>query len=159
MLKGLVAALFVSGPTPTAANAESIAQGAQSRSRVKGYRLAVVLLLVLSLVFFGYGTVLFCGSHVGAPTTATIVRCHTGGRGGGPNCDGTWTIGGESHTGWIMGEFSSDHHVGSSLDVRVLGGTAFSTTSGKEQIGAWVLGGILAALLVLLIRRGRRAGP
>jgi hypothetical protein len=157
MLRGFTAALFGSPRTTSIADGASEVVG-QRRSPVKGNRLAVVLLVVLTLLFFGYGTVLFYASHVGTPTRATIVRCHTGSRGSGPNCDGMWTIRGESHTGWIMGEFDgSGYHVGSSLDVRVLGGTAFSATSGKEQIAAWTMGGILAALLVFLIRWGRRA--
>jgi DivIVA domain-containing protein len=87
-----------------------------------------MLMAVLSLVAFGVGVYDVYGYRVGTPTTAKVVDC-TGGRNrfSSVTCTGQWSVGGTSYTGRIAGD-SKGHHVGSSLDVRVRGDSAYVAT-------------------------------
>jgi hypothetical protein len=109
----------------------------------------------LALLGFWIGATDLQRYSVGTPTRATVTYCGVGSR---SNCEATWTIGGVSQTGVINGGFwDGADRVGSSLDVRVSNGEAFTPRS--VPVGFALGGGsLLVALcaLILLIRRRSR---
>jgi hypothetical protein len=87
---------------------------------------------VLSLVAFSVGVYDVHGYRVGTPTTATVVDCSgAGNKHSAVFCTGQWSVDGKSYTGRIAGD-SKGIHTGSSLDVRVRGGSAYTATSGNS---------------------------
>jgi hypothetical protein len=97
------------------------------------------------LLAFSWGAHDFYQYRVGTPTTATVAGDCTKVTGGGKNCPGTWSIDGVSHSGQIKTGFRTPS-AGSSLDVRVSGGTAYTA---DESLQPFALGGGL--LLVISI--------
>lgn len=93
------------------------------------------------------------GYLLGTPTTATIDHCASG----GGTCDGSWTVGGESQAGPILGAY--DRHarvIGSQMDVRVHDATAY-TSSYARLIYQAMFGGFIAfAAGVVLLWSARR---
>jgi hypothetical protein len=88
--------------------------------------------------------------HVGTPATVTVTYCSTG---KGSSCEGTWTIDGVSQTGSIETGFGTSAR-GSSLDARVLGRTAYTSTAGYPLL---LIGGVLTVIVVVMFaRRGDR---
>jgi DivIVA domain-containing protein len=114
-----------------------------TRSKPRRYEWAFLPLAILaatfSLVAFGIGVYDVHGYRVGTPTTAKVVDC-SGGRNkySSVTCTGQWSVGGKSYTGRIAGD-GKGYHVGSSLDVRVRGGSAYTATSGNMWFitGTW----------------------
>jgi hypothetical protein len=101
--------------------------------------------------------VLFClagGAHefyeyrAGTPTTATVVSCYSGRY---PTCQGTWTIDGANYTGKMPSTLFNHYEVGSSHDIRVNDGKAYSTAS----VRAWLLraGGIVVLIVLAIVVR------
>jgi len=134
--------------TPTTANATP--EMSPSRRRVlKAYGfntwwpvIGGVLLIVFCL---GGGVYSFSQYRSGTPTTATVVSCH-GVR--DQSCEGTWSIDGTSYTGRMPSNFITGYEVGSTHDIRVTNGKAYSATS----VEAWLLrAGFLAVLIVGVI--------
>jgi hypothetical protein len=145
-----------------------------------GAALVEIGAVVLLLVFFGTAAYNFYAYQAGTPTTATIekynhgcVGAHSGVIGtlvdtnplfdflSVDTCTGTWSVGGTSQSGPIVGVRSIQPH-GSSLDVRVLGGKAYTATSEMHSL-LWATGiaipGIAIALIVWWRRRtGRSTG-
>jgi DivIVA domain-containing protein len=104
-----------------------------------------IVVAVFSLAAFGIGVYDVYAYRVGTPTTAKIVDCHgNGSKHGGVTCRGQWSVGGKSYTGRIAGDLKG-HHVGSSLDVRVRGGSAYTAASGKMW---FIIGTGMGALAV-----------
>jgi hypothetical protein len=107
----------------------------------------------LGLLLLVWGAHVLNQYRVGTPTTATVTHC-SGGRGG--SCAGTWSIGGVPQSGDIeYGFMFSTYSVGSSLDVRVSGGTAYTA---HAWLPGFVFGGVLLAgpLVSLFARMFRR---
>jgi DivIVA domain-containing protein len=113
-----------------------------TRSKPRRYEWAFLPLAILvtafSLVAFGIGVYDVHGYRVGTPTTAKVVSCVGGRRTASVACTGTWSVGGKSYAGRIEGD-GKGYQVGSPLDVRVLGDTAYTATSGNMWfiIGTW----------------------
>ncbi|WP_082976982.1 DivIVA domain-containing protein [Mycobacterium sp. 852002-50816_SCH5313054-b] len=109
-----------------------------------------ILMTVLSLVAFGVGVYDVYGYRVGTPTTAKVVSC-SGGRNKFSNviCTAQWSVGGKSYTGRIAGD-SKGRRVGSSLDVRVHGGSAYTATSGNMWFIMGTGAGVLAVMAFLV---------
>jgi hypothetical protein len=106
----------------------------------------VILLVVMffPLVFLGFGAYEFYQYQSGTPTTATIDHC--GHSGGGPRCTGTWSLGGAPHSGSIKG--NEEYPDGSSVDVRVHGGAAYTASAGNE---GFLAGGLTLAMFAVLL--------
>jgi DivIVA domain-containing protein len=122
--------------------------GTRSKPRRVEWALLPLAILgaVLSLVAFGIGVYDVEGYRVGTPTTATVLDCHRNGNKHTPvYCTGQWSLGGKSYTGRIEGN-SKGYHAGSSLDVRVRGGSAYTATSGKMWFIIGTGAGVLAVL-------------
>ena len=110
---------------------------------------------VIVVVSMGLFAIAFHGRdiyeyHVGTPTKATVDRCDTHGR--HPTCYGTWSIGGRSQTGPIHGADKKNDPVGSTLDVHVSGGTAYTAP------GASYLNILFSTLFTALIAFGAWKG-
>ena len=122
-----------------------------------------ILMAVLSLVAFGVGVYDVYGYRVGTPTTAKVVDCgRNGSKHSARTCRGTWSVGGKSYTGRIAGD-SKGFHVGSSLDVRVRGGSAYTATSANMWFIMGTGAGVLAVVAFLVTffagRRPTDAAP
>ncbi len=105
-----------------------------------------ILMAVFSLAAFGVGVYDVYGYRVGTPMTATVLSCHRNGNKHTPlYCTGQWSLGGKSYTGRIEGD-SKGYHVGSSLDVRVRGGSAYTATSGNMWFIVGTGAGVLAVV-------------
>jgi hypothetical protein len=121
-------------------------QAPRRRRLTKATLVGIALWAALPLIHFGYGTYELYGYGLGTPTTATVVSCRaprTRGAGifgvlSSHNCRATWKIGAESHTGPIEGP-KSGYDVHSSVDVRVLGNTAFTPAGIAWQFVAGVI--------------------
>jgi hypothetical protein len=136
---------------------------------VKGRVLGILL---VSLFLLGGLGMLAGGIHqvivkeTGEQTTARITECHkSGGRYRSDVCTGMWVAGGSllarGHvvTGTVDGADSGD--LGHTLDVRLSGGTAY-TTSLRVPIILIVIGlalTVFGARLVLIAVRGNRGRP
>jgi hypothetical protein len=131
--------------TPTTTNATS--EMSPSRRRVlKAYGfntwwpvIGGVLLIVFCL---GGGVYSFNQYRSGTPTTATVVSCH-GVR--DRSCEGTWNIDGMSYTGRMPSNFITGYNVGSTHEIRVTDGRAYSAAS----VEAWLLRAGFVAVLIL----------
>jgi hypothetical protein len=93
------------------------------------------------------------GYLLGTPTTATIDHCRSR---GGP-CDGSWSVGGASQTGPILGVYEShDRVAGSRMAVHAHDATAY-TASYARLINVALAGGFIAfATGVFLLWSARR---
>jgi hypothetical protein len=103
-------------------------------------------------VIGGFLLIAFClggGAHefykyrAGTPTTATVVSCH-GAR--YPHCEGKWSIDGAPYTGRMPSTLLNRYEVGSTHDIRVTDGGAYSTAS----VQAWLLRAVGIAVLIVL---------
>lgn len=75
--------------------------------------------------------------QAGTPTTVTVTHC-TSGR--GAYCEGKWTVNGWSQSGQIMNsKIFGAYPVGSSLDVHIWKGTAYTSTAAYFPLGVGVL--------------------
>jgi hypothetical protein len=132
--------------------------GYNRRSALRRFRRLNALVgigaLVVSLVGFGVGAYSVYAYQAGTPTKATIVSCWRS-KGTGRTCQGTWTIDGASHRGRINGKLDDSQKVGSSVDVHVFGGKAYTTAWDKWWfIAGGVVGGLgLFVLLFPLYRK------
>jgi len=127
--------------------------------------LAPVVVLVAGLAFLAGGIFELVVQETGRPARATIVDCEdVAGKYGGSTCRGTWVAGGSllegGHVviGTVDGATRSD--LGHSIDVRLSGGRAYTTSLRVPIIllalGACSLvGGVFAARG--LLRKARRA--
>jgi hypothetical protein len=97
---------------------------------------ATIIVAGLALFGFGWGAHDLNQYRVGTPTTATVTACGGGGKMGG-YCTGTWSIDGVPQTGDIEHGFIPP--VGSSLDVRVSGGAAYTADASILSFGVGVL--------------------
>jgi hypothetical protein len=126
-------------------------------SRLGRSLVIVTLLLLVSLVCFGISAHRFYRYEAGTPTTATVVRCESHGK--GSTCYGTWNVGGQSQTGLIRGPSGP---VGSTVGVRVSDGTAYAGSpvlAFTLSLAATVVLAILFSLFAFrLIKRWSRAG-
>lgn len=118
----------------------------------------IVLVAALPLFYFAMGTYQLYGYGMGRPTTATVVDCHAqrSWRRSGVfhvlstrQCNATWDIGGESHTGSINGP-RGGFDVGTAVNARVLGGTAFTIAGAGWQFFSGVLAVALVPISLLL---------
>jgi hypothetical protein len=145
-----------------------------------GAALVAITAVVFLLVLFGSAAYNFYAYRAGAPTTATIEKYNPGCVGAHPGvtgtlvdtnplfdflgvgtCTGAWSVGGTSQSGPIVGVRSIQPD-GSSLDVHVLGGKAYTATSEMHSL-LWATGiaipGIAIALILWWRRRtGRSTG-
>jgi hypothetical protein len=126
---------------------------ARRRWQTRSYRVAGVVGMVFSLLFFGFGAFQVYGSHVGTPARAKIVSCRSDSN--SSSCQGTWNLDGSDDTGRIWGDVGGLRE-GSSLDVHVLNGWAFA-----PNISAWtfIWGAIFAAAAAWLFVPERRREP
>jgi hypothetical protein len=107
------------------------------------------------LLFFCFGAYHVYAYRVGTPTTATNVQCTEYRH--GQDCAGTWSVGGKSYTGPIIGASGN----ASSLDVRVHDGNAYTANAGRWD---FILGTIMTVTLAAVVafarwRGRRRTGP
>jgi DivIVA domain-containing protein len=119
------------------------------RSKPRRFEMALLFAAIpmtaLTLFFFGIGVYDVYEHRVGTPTTATVVSCSGYGK-HGRACTATWSVGGKSYTGRIEGD-GKGYRVGSSLDLRVRGGSAYTATSGNM----WFIMGAGAGVLLVVI--------
>lgn len=123
--------------------ARSAKQGSPGKAGL-GRRLFIGLLAALvPTIMSGVAMYNAYAYHAGTPTTATNILCTGTGRGRG--CTGTWSLGGESHTGEVRGA----NRDGSS-DVRVYGGIAFTADVVHYifPLGAFMVGLITTTFVV-----------
>ena len=134
------------------------------RRRVGGIVVAVVILLS-GLGFIAGGIFELVVRQTGTPATARIVECHrVAGKYHSESCTGTWVtggrlVGGNGHvvTGTIDGASGND--VGRTIDVRLAGSRAY-TTSLRIPVILLVLGlGILVVAIQALRTALRRTAP
>jgi len=122
------------------------------RGRVRA-AFSSIIFAVVFLGFAGFAAHAIYGYSVGKPTTARVVSCHSSGK--SRNCTATWTIDGTTQTGKLD---SADKNLrtGSTLDVRVYDGTAYTTRSLTEWLwpAAFFVG--IRLLSVIGWRRKRR---
>ena len=122
--------------------------------------LTVIVAVGIYVYWFGDLARDFYGYQLGTPVTATDIRCWggpTGGDGNDPHyqCQGTWSIGGQSRTGTIErvpGGWTSRP----SLDVRVHGDTAYAEGSSGWRFGLTFL--FLVFLITMFLGGFRAAG-
>jgi hypothetical protein len=128
-------------PQPANAAPEPGRTGSRKRARIWSLATGLwtgMLLLWIGVAGLGYAAYFSYGYWVGTPTTATVDHCEWGGLiRSSPDssmyCDGTWSVGGQSQKGPIRPPFT-DNDVnrvgpGSSLDVHVSDGTAYTADS------------------------------
>jgi len=136
------------------------------RRRPRKWKLLVLLVCAsVPLYCFGSGVYNFHGYRTGTPTTATVNSCHhnrPGHRGNMFNfveprdCTGTWNIGGVSQTGLIAGP-REGFLIGSTVDVRVLDGKAYTAKGTAWRFVAGAGASALIAAFFLYIGWVRRA--
>jgi hypothetical protein len=143
-----------SGPNAATADDTSLSSR-RRRSTARATRLGAVVTGLFALLVFCFGAFDLYGYHSGESTTATNVSC-TANR-GAPYCKGDWTIGEKTYTGRIIGPDSLLPY-GSSVDVRVSHGIAFTRDFPTAEL---VWGAIFAVCTILLLwwPRRRRRGP
>jgi hypothetical protein len=131
-------------------------EDSKPRRRIsKRVAFAIVVFSALPLLYFGEGVYDSYGYFAGTPTTATVTSCKAPrSRNGGflrvlreRKCKGTWSVGGRSHTGRITGPHDG-YESNQSVDVSVLGNTAFTAAGATWQ---FLAAGISAALIGLPI--------
>ncbi|ORW45485.1 hypothetical protein AWB90_14880 [Mycobacterium paraense] len=106
-----------------------------------------------AIVGFAWGAHAYYGYHAGTPTTATVTQP---GGGRGASTKGTWSLNGELQTGDIeTGRLFGAPSVGSTIDVRVRGGTAYTASACLPGFGLGVLiaGPAIGALVVWSYRK------
>jgi hypothetical protein len=111
----------------TEANAASETRRGLWSVRGIAHLLISIVFVGLGLYFLGDGVRGFYGYQLGTPTTASIDHCEAQSR--SRTCYATWSVGGESRTGPIEGGNRWDYRIGSSVDVRVSGGTAYTAAT------------------------------
>jgi hypothetical protein len=107
-----------------------------------------IICVVLGVGFGAYNIYQY---HVGTPATATDVRCVHVSR--NTTCTGTWSVAGNSQNGPILGPGRRD---GSTLNVRVRGGAAYTADSGYPQFMLGILMFAVFALLAFVARTRMR---
>ncbi|HTQ18506.1 hypothetical protein [Mycobacterium sp.] len=107
-------------------------------------RLFAIAGVAVSLGFFGIGAYDYYAYLVGTSTTATINYCRT--QPVGYECVGTWSVGGQPHTGKVQGLQLHRSSHDSPLNVRVLGDKAYTAVSGLSFAGYGLVAGLLTAL-------------
>jgi hypothetical protein len=133
--------------------------GRGRRSMGIGGWLFAIFFVALGLYFLSFSAQQFYRYQVGTPTTATGIKC----RYGAPDshtsddpvslssltlsegCTAAWSVGGQSQTGPIVGV----QHLGSSLNVHVNGGTAFTAPSAGWYFYRHILFGLFLIVLGL----------
>jgi hypothetical protein len=154
--------------------------------RQLGQRVFGVFLVVTSLVYIGFAVHDNYAYFEGASTTTKIEHCtqgnhfeggHRGSGGGGPTtftrrvnnailfpaegCTGMWLIDGASYSGPVVGGdvFTEGRGYPTPIDVRVLGGTAYTVNSLEDSWGATALAVLfLVGGVYFLVRRRRGLG-
>jgi hypothetical protein len=128
----------------------------------------ILICAAFPLYYFGYAAYDLYGYSAGTPTTATVTKCvhhrsygrHGGGGFTSPlrpiDCTGTWSVDGQSHTGGIEGP-RGGYQLGSTVDVRVLGDTAFTAVGASWRFLAGSIVLVIPALLLWYARWIRRA--
>ena len=116
---------------------------------------STIVLGIMAVGFAGLAGHSLYAYGVGAPTKATVVSCHYSGK--SRSCTGTWAIDGERRSGKIDGN-GKNYEVGSTMDVRVHDGTAYT----KRSVLGWLwpaalFVGVGALGLFLRMRRRRRS--
>jgi hypothetical protein len=102
-----------------------------------------VVVVGLGIAAVTYGVITPYGYWVGTPAKAAVEHCELHGKFGPDSspdldCTGTWTVGGQSHTGPIKPPFRENEqdgiHAGKSvLDVHVHDGTAYTALAVKGK--------------------------
>jgi hypothetical protein len=100
----------------------------------------ILICAAFPLYYFGYAAYDLYGYSAGTPTTATV----------------TWSVDGQSHTGGIEGP-RGGYQLGSTVDVRVLGDTAFTAVGASWRFLAGSIALVIPALLLWYARWIRRA--
>ena len=96
--------------------------------------MGAIFYAVIMVLAFVWGAHEFIRYRTGTPTTATVTQCSVG-RGG--HCEGTWTIGGVPQHGNVKhGYIFGAPPVGSTMEVRVNGGTAYTGGRGYRSWGS-----------------------
>jgi hypothetical protein len=134
--------------------------------------LLAIVAVALLLSLFGSAAYNYYAYRTGSPTTATVekyYRClgsHSGVTGtlvdtnplfdffSVDKCSGSWRLGGTSQSGPILG-VASIQPTGSSLDVRVRDGKAYTATAGKHSL-LWMIGIAVPGLIIAAIIWWRR---
>jgi hypothetical protein len=132
--------------------------GRRPKSRGIGRWLIAIALVGAGLYFVSFSVRQLYGYELGTPATATAIHCTDGVPGSSPGapasaadlklsegCSATWNIGGQSHTGPIVGI----NHLGSA-DVHVNSGTAF-----VAPFSSWFFAGHLLAILFIVAGVGQ----
>ena len=116
--------------------------------------MGAIFCAVIMVLAFVWGAHEFIRYRTGTPTTATVTQCSVG-RGG--HCEGTWTIGGVPQHGNVKhGYIFGAPPVGSTMEVRVNGGTAYTWGAGLPQLGfGLLLLGVFVVTLVSWLSRWR----
>jgi len=116
--------------------------------------MGAIFCAVIMVLAFVWGAHEFIRYRTGTPTTATVTQCSVG-RGG--HCEGTWTIGGVPQHGNVKhGYIFGAPPVGSTMEVRVNGGTAYTGGAGLPQLGfGLLLLGVFVVALVSWLSRWR----
>lgn len=128
------------------------------RSKPRRFDMLFVFLAIVaavhSLVTFGIGVYDVYGYLVGTPTTAKVVSCTARNKHSSVTCSGQWSVGGKSYAGRIAGDLKG-HHAGSSVDVRVRGGSAYTATAGN----IWFIIGTSMGVVAVGCALGARRRP
>jgi hypothetical protein len=110
--------------------------------------------LVVSVVLIGLGAYDSYPYFVGTPATATVGDCRDDNltaaflpAGWSSSCSATWSLGGQSSAGAVVGVLPPRHSEGSSIHVRVLGGQAYTLFSGLGNLAAGFFTAIAAIWL------------
>jgi hypothetical protein len=130
------------------------AQRSPSAQRVSSVVAFVFLSVVFSLAF-GIGACQFYLYRSGTPTTVTLERCVSAGK-GGPNCYGRWSVGGQSQTGRIEQGLGRDYSIGSTLDVRVRGDSGTAYTARAAYLPLTLSAAIAVIIVGMIVFRRRR---
>jgi Protein of unknown function (DUF2510) len=107
---------------------------------------APIAIVLICLFFIGWQIRDIYEYHVGTTTTATIDRCTTHGK--SETCYGTWSVDGRSQSGPIHGAGNNDR-TGTTLDVHVSDGTAYTAAAGQWVSYVNILGGTFFMALVV----------
>jgi hypothetical protein len=142
-------------PSATADSTPRRIVGRSLRSIGIGGWLATIVVAGIWLYMFGHLVWDAYGYQVGAPATATDVRCRGDANSDDPNvnCSGAWTVAGQSRSGPIH-EVPENWKFGQPLDVHLHGGAAYAAGATGWRLGASLL---LFAFLITMSLGGFRA--